>query len=161
MSAQAPPVGMLCELTHRCPLQCPYCSNPLELHKAAEELSTDQWLSVFDQAADLGVLQVHLSGGEPTLRTDLEELVSKLAEREVYANLIASLERWPVFLLYVAAQGALALHIWHGAWSLFQSIGVNNPRFNHWRVNFATAFASIIAVGYLTVPFSIMFGIIH
>ena len=90
MSAQAPPVGMLCELTHRCPLQCPYCSNPLELHKAADELSTDQWLSVFDQAADLGVLQVHLSGGEPSLRTDLEELVSKLAEREVYANLITA-----------------------------------------------------------------------
>ena len=80
---------------------------------------------------------------------------------EVYANLIASLERWPVFLLYVAAQGALALHIWHGAWSLFQSIGINNPKFNHWRSNFATALASIIAVGYLTVPFSIMFGIIH
>ena len=90
MSAQSPPVGMLTELTHRCPLQCPYCSNPLELHKAADELSTDQWLSVFDQAADLGVLQVHLSGGEPTLRTDLEELVTKLAERQVYANLITA-----------------------------------------------------------------------
>ncbi|MDH3194663.1 MAG: succinate dehydrogenase cytochrome b subunit [Acidimicrobiia bacterium] len=80
---------------------------------------------------------------------------------EVYANLIASLERWPVFLLYLAAQGALALHIWHGAWSLFQSIGVNNPRFNHWRSNFATGLATIVAFGYLTVPFSIMFGIIH
>ncbi len=83
------------------------------------------------------------------------------ARGEVYANLIASLERWPVFLLYVGAQGALALHIWHGAWSLFQSLGVNNPRFNHWRAGFATTLATIIAVGYLTVPFSIMFGIIH
>ena len=80
---------------------------------------------------------------------------------EVYDNVIASLKRWPVFILYVAAQGALALHIWHGAWSLFQSVGVNNPRFNHWRANFATALASIVAIGYLSVPFSIMFGIIH
>lgn len=80
---------------------------------------------------------------------------------EVYANLIASLERWPVFLLYVIAQGALALHIWHGAWSLFQSVGANNPKFNHWRRNFATALASIVAIGYLTVPFGILFGIIH
>ncbi|MCP3977671.1 MAG: succinate dehydrogenase cytochrome b subunit [bacterium] len=80
---------------------------------------------------------------------------------EVYDNLIASLERWPVFLIYVIAQGALALHIWHGAWSLFQSVGINNPRFNHWRRNFATGLASILAIGYLTVPFGIMFGIIH
>lgn len=80
---------------------------------------------------------------------------------EVYDNLIASLERWPVFLIYVVAQGALALHIWHGAWSLFQSVGLNNPRFNHWRRNFATALASILAIGYLTVPFGIMFGIIN
>ncbi len=80
---------------------------------------------------------------------------------EVYDNLIASLERWPVFLLYLAAQGALALHVWHGAWSLFQSIGVNNPRFNHWRRNFATILATLVAFGYLTVPFGVMLGIIH
>lgn len=79
----------------------------------------------------------------------------------VYDNLIASLERWPVFLLYVIAQGALALHVWHGAWSMFQSLGVNNPRFNQWRRNFATAFASVIAVGYLTVPLGVMVGVIH
>ena len=65
---------MLAELTHRCPLQCPYCSNPIRLLKAADELDTQTWLSAFSQAADLGVLQVHLSGGEPTLRQDLEEL---------------------------------------------------------------------------------------
>ena len=81
---------MLAELTHRCPLQCPYCSNPLELHKAADELDTATWLSVFDQAAAMGVLQVHLSGGEPTLREDLEELVAHLGERGVYANLITA-----------------------------------------------------------------------
>lgn len=62
-----PPLGMLAELTHRCPLQCPYCSNPIQLLKAADELDTATWLSAFSQAADLGVLQVHLSGGEPTL----------------------------------------------------------------------------------------------
>lgn len=79
---------------------------------------------------------------------------------EVYANVIASLERWPVFLIYLTAQGALALHIWHGAWSLFQSVGINNARFNHWRRNFATVLAGIVAIGYLAVPFGIMFGII-
>jgi pyrroloquinoline quinone biosynthesis protein E len=86
----APPTGMLAELTHRCPLQCPYCSNPLELHKAADELDTKTWFSVFDQAAELGVLQVHLSGGEPTLRDDLEDMVAHLTKRGIYANLITA-----------------------------------------------------------------------
>jgi len=85
-----PPLGMLAELTHRCPLQCPYCSNPLKLLKAADELDTETWLSVFSQAADLGILQVHLSGGEPTLRQDLEQFVERLASRGVYTNLITA-----------------------------------------------------------------------
>ncbi|HWK66261.1 MAG TPA: pyrroloquinoline quinone biosynthesis protein PqqE [Rhizobiaceae bacterium] len=85
-----PPIGMLAELTHRCPLQCPYCSNPLELLKANRELDTGTWLELFHQAADLGVLQVHLSGGEPTLRRDLEQLVAGLAGRGVYTNLITA-----------------------------------------------------------------------
>ena len=85
-----PPIGMLAELTHRCPLQCPYCSNPTELLKANRELDTETWLSLFRQAADLGVLQVHLSGGEPTLRRDLEQLVAGLSERGVYTNLITA-----------------------------------------------------------------------
>ena len=85
-----PPLGMLAELTHRCPLQCPYCSNPIQLLKAADELDTATWLSAFEQAADLGVLQVHLSGGEPTLRQDLEEIVRALASRGVYTNLITA-----------------------------------------------------------------------
>ncbi|TKT76291.1 pyrroloquinoline quinone biosynthesis protein PqqE [Aquamicrobium sp. LC103] len=85
-----PPIGMLAELTHRCPLQCPYCSNPIELMKADREMDTGSWLDLFDQAADLGVLQVHLSGGEPTLRRDLEEMVSKLSARKVYTNLITA-----------------------------------------------------------------------
>ncbi|RZS77762.1 pyrroloquinoline quinone biosynthesis protein E [Phyllobacterium myrsinacearum] len=90
MSPVLPPIGMLAELTHRCPLQCAYCSNPVELLKANREMDTTGWLALFDQAADLGVLQVHLSGGEPTLRTDLAELVAGLAKRGVYTNLITA-----------------------------------------------------------------------
>lgn len=85
-----PPIAMLAELTHRCPLQCPYCSNPTELMKANRELDTQTWLDLFQQAADLGVLQFHLSGGEPTLRRDLETMVANLAGRGVYTNLITA-----------------------------------------------------------------------
>lgn len=88
--ALLPPIGMLAELTHRCPLQCVYCSNPLELLKADKELSTDAWLALFEEAADLGVLQIHLSGGEPTVRPDLEQFISCLARRGVYTNLITA-----------------------------------------------------------------------
>lgn len=90
MTAPGPPIGMLAELTHRCPLQCPYCSNPLELLKANSELTTEEWCSTFEQAAEIGVLQVHLSGGEPTLRSDLEQMVGVLAKRGVYSNLITA-----------------------------------------------------------------------
>lgn len=85
-----PPIAMLAELTHRCPLQCGYCSNPLELLKANEELNTEDWIKLFDEAADLGLLQIHLSGGEPTLRLDLELLISHLVKRGVYTNLITA-----------------------------------------------------------------------
>ncbi len=85
-----PPIGLLAELTHRCPLQCPYCSNPLELVRRERELETDVWLDVLDQAAELGVLQLHLSGGEPALREDLEAIVARAAERGLYTNLITS-----------------------------------------------------------------------
>src|SRR5579859_7897985 len=90
MSAPAPPMGLLAEVTHRCPLQCPYCSNPLELERAAGELDTATWLRVLGEAADLGVLQVHFSGGEPTARRDLPELVRRAAQRQLYSNLITS-----------------------------------------------------------------------
>lgn len=85
-----PPIGMLAELTHRCPLQCPYCSNPLELLKANREMATEDWLSLFAEAADLGVLQIHLSGGEPTLRPDLDIMVRHLADLGIYTNLITA-----------------------------------------------------------------------
>ncbi|HWB46103.1 MAG TPA: pyrroloquinoline quinone biosynthesis protein PqqE [Hyphomicrobiaceae bacterium] len=84
------PVGMLAELTHRCPLQCPYCSNPLALERVAGELPTETWLSVLAQAADLGILQLHLSGGEPTVRRDLEDIVAQAAKVGLYSNLITA-----------------------------------------------------------------------
>jgi PqqA peptide cyclase len=85
-----PPVGLLAELTHRCPLQCPYCSNPLRLERAGSELPTGVWLDVLEQAAALGVLQLHLSGGEPTLRRDLEEIVALAAKVGLYSSLITA-----------------------------------------------------------------------
>ncbi len=68
------PLGLLAELTHRCPLRCPYCSNPLALDDPRDELTTEEWARVFREAAELGVLQVHLSGGEPASRRDLTEI---------------------------------------------------------------------------------------
>ena len=89
--SEAPaPVALLAELTHRCPLSCPYCSNPLELTRRSSELPTDDWLQVFDQAAQMGVLQVHLSGGEPAARSDLPDLVLGAANADLYTNLITS-----------------------------------------------------------------------
>lgn len=88
--AIAPPVGLLAELTHRCPLQCPYCSNPVQLERASGELTTREWQDTLSQAADLGVLQLHLSGGEPTLRRDLEAIVAHAAGAGLYTNLITS-----------------------------------------------------------------------
>ena len=85
-----PPLGLLLELTHRCPLQCPYCSNPLNLERASQEMDTAGWLSVLEQAAALGVLQVHFSGGEPMARKDLPQLVRRAAELGLYSNLITS-----------------------------------------------------------------------
>src|SRR6185437_1791674 len=84
------PVGLLAELTHRCPLQCSYCSNPIELERVNKELSTEMWVSVMKQAGAIGILQVHLSGGEPTARKDLEEIVSAASKAGLYSNLITA-----------------------------------------------------------------------
>ncbi|WP_049622798.1 pyrroloquinoline quinone biosynthesis protein PqqE [Frateuria defendens] len=86
----APPLAILLELTHRCPLACPYCSNPLRLVGMRQELATEDWLRVLDQAAELGILQVHFSGGEPSLRKDLPQLIAHARERGLYSNLITS-----------------------------------------------------------------------
>ncbi len=81
---------MLAELTHRCPLQCPYCSNPLELERANVELSAAEWGETFRSAAAIGALQLHLSGGEPTLRRDLEEILQHAVDAGLYTNLVTS-----------------------------------------------------------------------
>lgn len=85
-----PPIALLAELTHRCPLQCPYCSNPLELVRRQEELETAEWIEVFRQAKALGVLQLHLSGGEPSARADLPELIAAARDLALYSNLITA-----------------------------------------------------------------------
>src|SRR6476659_3328260 len=84
------PLGLLAELTHRCPLGCPYCSNPLALEGRAEELDTATWARVFKEAAALGVLQVHLSGGEPGARRDLVDITRGAHTAGLYTNLITS-----------------------------------------------------------------------
>ncbi|HEY3779250.1 MAG TPA: pyrroloquinoline quinone biosynthesis protein PqqE [Rhizomicrobium sp.] len=83
-------MAILAELTHRCPLQCPYCSNPRDLERASGELRTEDWLRVLAEAAELGCMQVHFSGGEPTARRDLEDLVRGATGCGLYTNLITS-----------------------------------------------------------------------
>ena len=85
-----PPLALLAELTHRCPLRCPYCSNPLELERASAELDEASWRRVLSEAAALGVLQVHFSGGEPLVRRDLAALVRHAGAAGLYSNLITS-----------------------------------------------------------------------
>jgi PqqA peptide cyclase len=84
------PLGLLAELTHRCPLGCPYCSNPLALDARHDELDTATWARVFQEAAALGVLQVHLSGGEPGARRDLIDITAAAHAAGLYTNLITS-----------------------------------------------------------------------
>ncbi len=86
----APPIGILVELTHRCPLGCPYCSNPLALERPGAEIDADTWKRVFTEAAALGALHVHLSGGEPTARRDIAELTRHASQSGLYTNLITS-----------------------------------------------------------------------
>ncbi len=84
------PTTLLAELTHRCPLRCPYCSNPLELTRAEGELTTGEWLRVLDEARALGVLQVGLSGGEPLIRRDLEAITAQSHALGCYTTLVTS-----------------------------------------------------------------------
>ena len=84
------PTTLLAELTHRCPLHCPYCSNPIDLARSQSELSTDDWKRVFTQARELGALQLGLSGGEPLIRRDLEELVAHAHTVGFYQTLVTS-----------------------------------------------------------------------
>ncbi|MEM7541742.1 MAG: pyrroloquinoline quinone biosynthesis protein PqqE [Pseudomonadota bacterium] len=84
------PLWLLAELTYKCPLQCPYCSNPIEIAKFNNELSTDDWIRVFQQARTMGAMQLGLSGGEPLVRRDLETLVAEGRKLGYYSNLITS-----------------------------------------------------------------------
>src|SRR3974390_3069735 len=84
------PLALIAEITHRCPLHCVYCSNPLELTSRNDELATDDWLRAFAEAAALGVLHLHLTGGEPLARADLTELIGGARRSGLYSNLITS-----------------------------------------------------------------------
>ena len=84
------PLSLIAEITHRCPLHCVYCSNPLEMQARQIELPTETWAQVFASASELGVMQLHLTGGEPLAREDLTELVSAGRKAGLYINLITS-----------------------------------------------------------------------
>lgn len=89
-SSITPPLWLLAELTYRCPLQCPYCSNPVDFARSGEELTTAQWIEVFRQSRELGAAQLGFSGGEPLVRQDLAELVKAARDLGYYTNLITS-----------------------------------------------------------------------
>ena len=84
------PYTLIAEITHRCPLACPYCSNPMELAAQGAELDTATWERVLGEAEDLGVVQVHFTGGEPLARKDLEALVTRARALDLYTNLVTS-----------------------------------------------------------------------
>lgn len=89
-AAVSPPLWLLAELTHRCPLHCVFCYNPVDFARRRDELSTAQWIDVLRQARQLGAAQLGFSGGEPLLRDDLEELVAEGRQLGFYTNLITS-----------------------------------------------------------------------
>jgi pyrroloquinoline quinone biosynthesis protein E len=84
------PLALIAEITHRCPLHCVYCSNPLEMAAVSSELSTAQWIDVFQQSGKLGMLHAHFTGGEPLARPDLTELIAGARAAGLYTNLITS-----------------------------------------------------------------------
>jgi pyrroloquinoline quinone biosynthesis protein E len=84
------PFGLLAELTYRCPLHCPYCSNPVQVSSSGEELSTSEWKRIIREASELGVVHILFSGGEPLLHKDITELVAYAREAGMYTNLITS-----------------------------------------------------------------------
>src|SRR5215831_10994664 len=90
MSESPRPYTLVAELTYRCPLRCVYCSNPLDYGRHGDALDTAAWLRVFREAEALGVVQLHLTGGEPLVRDDLEPLVEGARALDLYTNLITS-----------------------------------------------------------------------
>ncbi len=128
------PLWLLAELTYKCPLQCPYCSNPLDFAgpRFKRELSTDEWCRVFREAKALGVLQLGLSGGEPTLRADLEVLVGEAHGLGLYTSLITS--------AYRLTKERLAAHQVEALIRLAESLGAErielaNTQFYGWALH--------------------------
>ncbi|MFV0134233.1 pyrroloquinoline quinone biosynthesis protein PqqE [Streptomyces sp. HMX87] len=114
--APARPWALLAELTHACPLHCGYCSNPLELTRRSQELSTEQWTDVMRQAGEFGVVHTHLSGGEPLLRPDLEHIVGAAATAGIYTQLVTSgvgLDRARLTALADAGLSSVQLSVQH------------------------------------------------
>jgi succinate dehydrogenase / fumarate reductase cytochrome b subunit len=83
------------------------------------------------------------------------------ARGEVYANFVATFSRAPVTMFYVIAMIALGIHLYHGAWSMFQSLGINHPRFNHLRRWFAVGLAVLVTVGNAIMPLAVLFGFVE
>lgn len=106
-AAVAPPMAIMMELTHRCPLKCPYCSNPLAMDRAREEMDTATWMRVISEAAALGALQGHFSGGEPMVRDDLAQLVQHAHREGLYTNLITSAVLLDQQKMYALAEAGL------------------------------------------------------
>ncbi|MSZ60242.1 MAG: succinate dehydrogenase [Actinobacteria bacterium] len=100
-----------------------------------------------------GVVNSHV--GEMITHSGDEESV-----KSVYASVVHSFDRTPVALFYVVANILLGIHLFHGTWSIFQSLGWNNPRFNTWRRGFATGFAAIVVLGNVSFPIAVMAGIV-
>ncbi len=88
--AVGPPLWLLFELTYRCPLQCVFCYNPIEFAKVENELTTEEWVRVLREARALGSVQLGLSGGEPLVRDDVEEIAAEAHRLGYYTNLITS-----------------------------------------------------------------------
>src|SRR6187402_16537 len=85
-----PPLWLLFELTYRCPLQCAFCYNPVDFARTTDELATADWLRVLREARELGAVQLGLSGGEPLMRADVEEIAAEARRLGFYTNLITS-----------------------------------------------------------------------
>jgi len=145
------PLGLLAELTHRCPLGCPYCSNPVALESRTEELDTATWARVFVEAAGLGVLQVHLSGGEPAARRDLVEITAAARQAGLYTNLITSAVGLSAERLAALAQAGLD----HVQISIQDSDAASADRIAGYQGAFARKRALAAAVVQLGLPLTV------
>jgi len=115
MTAETPPntpLNLIAELTYRCPLQCPYCSNPINFREYREALSASDWSRVFHEAAELGVVHVGLTGGEPSTRQDLEEILDAAVKADLYPHLVtAGIPLDPDRLADLAARGLRSVQV--------------------------------------------------